>query len=75
MDLTCRVTAPPRAVRQDPRLAQLEASYYFTKHAYEDLKVYDTHVVIRDLAGKPVHEYQNLDNGTKITATFRLVPE
>ena len=48
------------------RLAQLEASLYFTKWAYKDLPVYDTHVVIRDLSGKLLHEYKMVDNGEKV---------
>src|SRR5262249_47442825 len=50
------------------RLAQLETSTYFTKSGYQDVAVYDTHLVIRDLQGKLLHEYKNLDNGKEVTA-------
>ena len=33
------------------RIAQLEASSYYTKMGYQDRAVYDTHLVIRDLGG------------------------
>ena len=45
------------------RIAQLETSMYFTKSAYEDKTVYDTHLVIRDLQGKLLHEHKNVANG------------
>ena len=44
------------------RIAQLEASMYFTRVDYQDVKVADTHLVIRSLAGKLLHEYQNVSN-------------
>jgi outer membrane protein assembly factor BamB len=50
------------------RIAQLETSSYFTKTGYMDREVFDTHLVIRDLTGKLLHEYKNLDNGTEVTA-------
>lgn len=43
-------------------IAQIEASYYFTQVAYMDAKVYDTHLVVRDLTGKLIAEHKNLDN-------------
>lgn len=53
------------------RLAQLESSFYFTKAGYMDLEVRDTHLVIRDLQGKLLHEFKNIDNGKEVEA--RLV--
>jgi PQQ-like domain len=50
------------------QVAQLEASYYFTKTGYMDTNVYDTHLTIRDLTGKLLHEYKNVDNGKEVTA-------
>jgi outer membrane protein assembly factor BamB len=51
------------------RLAVLEASMYYTKAGHQDREVYDTHLVIRDLTGKLLAEYKNLDNGNAVTAT------
>ena len=50
-------------------LAQLESSMYYTKWAYKDQAVYDTHVVIRDLSGKLLYECKNVDNGLEVEAT------
>jgi len=50
------------------RVAQLEASVYYTKAGYLDVAVHDTHLVIRDLNGKLLHEHLNLDNGKEVTA-------
>jgi len=50
------------------RIAQLETSMYYTKVSYLDEIVYDTHVVIRDLRGKLLYEYKNLDNGKEVEA-------
>ena len=43
-------------------IAQIEASYYFTKVSYQDAKVYDAHLVVRDLDGRLIAEHLNLDN-------------
>src|SRR5262249_16669522 len=53
------------------RIAQVESSFYFTKNGYQDVEVRDTHLVIRDLAGKLLYEYKNIDNGREVVA--RLV--
>ncbi len=50
------------------RIAQLETSSYFTKAGYEDRQVFDTHLVIRNLQGKLLHEHKNVANGFKIKA-------
>jgi outer membrane protein assembly factor BamB len=52
------------------RIAQLETSSYFTKWDYKDEEVLDTHLVIRDLQGKLLYEYKNLDNGKKVEAAL-----
>ena len=44
------------------RLAQLETTMYFTRVSYEDISVYDTHLVIRDLDGKLLGEYKDIAN-------------
>jgi len=44
------------------RLAQLETSMYYTRRGHEDTEVFDTHLVIRDLNGKLLHEYKNIAN-------------
>ena len=50
------------------RIAQVESSFYFAKRGYEDMKVYDTHLVIRDLAGKLLYEFKDIDNGKEVEA-------
>ncbi len=50
------------------RLAQLEASWYFTQKAHEDEKVFDTHLVLRDRQGKLLHRFEQLDNGLEVRA-------
>jgi outer membrane protein assembly factor BamB len=50
------------------RIAQLESSWYFTKNGYMDVEVRDTHLVIRDLTGRLLHEYRNVDNGKEVVA-------
>ena len=50
------------------RLAQLESSFYYTKSGHEDVEVFDAHLVLRDLTGKLLGEFRNVDNGTKVTA-------
>ncbi|HEY7425440.1 MAG TPA: PQQ-binding-like beta-propeller repeat protein, partial [Gemmataceae bacterium] len=50
------------------RIAQLESSWYFTKAGYQDAEVRDTHLVIRDLTGKLLYEYANIDNGREVEA-------
>jgi hypothetical protein len=50
------------------RIAQLESSWYFTKAGFMDTEVRDTHLVIRDLAGKLLHEFPRLDNGRAVEA-------
>lgn len=50
------------------RIAQLETSSYFTKWAYKDEEVFDTHLVLRDLTGKLLYEFKNVDNGKKVQA-------
>jgi len=50
------------------RIAQLETSFYYTKWGPKDVTVYDTHLVIRDLTGKLLHEYKNIDNAEEVTA-------
>jgi outer membrane protein assembly factor BamB len=68
-DETLHRTLHAYAVSPDgQRVAQLEASHYFTKWAYKDEAVYDVHVVIRDLDGKLLGEYKNVDNGKKVEA-------
>jgi len=48
------------------RLAQLERSTYFTKWgSYKDVPVYDQHLVIRDLTGKLLYEFKNIENAEK----------
>jgi len=54
------------------RIAQIETSMYYHRIAYEDEAVYDSHLVIRDLGGKLLHEYKNISNtgsyGVRLTA-------
>jgi outer membrane protein assembly factor BamB len=57
------------ALSPDGRLiAQLESSWYFTKAGYQDTEVRDTHLVLRDLTGKLLHEFHDLDNGREVRA-------
>jgi outer membrane protein assembly factor BamB len=50
------------------RIAQLEASWYFAKSGEKDRQVFDTHLVIRDLTGKLLHEFKHIDNGFGVEA-------
>jgi len=44
------------------RIAQTEISSYFTQSGYEDVEVFDTHLVMRGLHGKLLAEYKNVAN-------------
>ena len=45
------------------RIAQIESTMYWAKRStYEDRKIYDSHLVVRDLSGKLLGEYKNVAN-------------
>ena len=50
------------------RLAQIETSSYFAKAGYLDVEIQDAHLVIRDLTGKLLHEYKEIENAKELTA-------
>lgn len=68
-DLRSQAFSPDRT-----RIAQVETSMYYHRIAHQDEAVYDSHLVIRDLNGKLLHEYQNLANtgsyGAHLTANL-----
>ncbi len=50
------------------RVAQLEASWYFTRVGHKDEEVFDTHLVLRDLDGRLLHAFDNIDNDKSVRA-------
>lgn len=44
------------------RIAQIETSSYFTRDGHKDREVVDSHLVVRDINGKLLHEFKNVAN-------------